>query len=212
MKFSSKVHLIGIGGGTGSGKTLLARKLTERFPSDQVGLIELDSYYKDLTDLPMTEREQRNYDHPDAFDWNLLRENIAAIHAGNNVHIPVYDYTTHTRSSEVRTLSNLQVVFVEGILVLHNRDIRDHFSIKVYVDTDADIRVLRRLKRDIRKRGRTIESVMEQYQQTVKPMHEQYVEPTRKHADIIVPRGGKNQIALDLLDMKIRSLLNNFSS
>ncbi|MBD3275391.1 MAG: uridine kinase [Candidatus Marinimicrobia bacterium] len=208
MNYSSKVHLIGIGGGTGSGKTLLARRLTERFSTDSVGLIELDSYYKDLTDLPMTEREQRNYDHPDAFDWNLLRENIAEIHAGNNVQIPVYDYTTHTRSSEVRTLSNLQVVFVEGILVLHNREIRDHFSIKIYVDTDADIRVLRRLKRDIRKRGRTIESVMEQYQQTVKPMHEQYVEPTRKHADIIVPHGGKNHIALDLLSMKIQSLIN----
>mgnify|MGYP006292136141 CR=1 FL=1 len=208
MKSSPQVHLIGIGGGTGSGKTLLARRLTERFSSEHVGLIELDSYYKDLTDLPITEREQRNYDHPDAFDWDLLRENIAEIHTGEDVQIPVYDYTTHTRSSKVRTLSNLRVVFVEGILVLHKSEIREHFSIKVYVDTDADIRVLRRLKRDIRKRGRTIESVMEQYQQTVKPMHEQYVEPTRNYADIIVPHGGKNEIALDLLCMKIQSLLN----
>ena len=208
MNSSSKVHLIGIGGGTGSGKTLLAKQLTERFSSEPVGLIELDSYYKDLTDLPMTEREQRNYDHPDAFDWDLLLENISQIHAGRNVQIPVYDYTTHTRSSEVRNLSDLRVVFVEGILVLHHREIREHFSMKVYVDTDADIRVLRRLKRDIRKRGRTVESVMEQYQQTVKPMHEQYIEPTKKFADIIVPRGGKNQIALDLLYMKIQSLLN----
>lgn len=208
MTSASNVHLIGIGGGTGSGKTLLSKKLTEHFSSEHVGLIELDSYYKDLTDLPMTDREQRNYDHPDAFDWDLLREHISQIHAGKRVQIPVYDYTTHTRSSEVRSLSGLRVVFVEGILVLYHKEIRDHFALKVYVDTDADIRVLRRLKRDIRKRGRTIESVIEQYQETVKPMHEQYIEPTKKFADIIVPRGGKNQIALDLLLMKIHSLLN----
>ncbi len=203
-----EIYLMGIAGGTGSGKTVLAKSLVEAFSSEPVDLITLDSYYKDLADLPQTEREGRNYDHPDAFDWELLFKNLESLQSGNPASIPVYDYTTHTRRKSARTISNARVILIEGILVLHPAEMRRYLSAKIFIEASPDIRFIRRLRRDIRKRGRTVDSVVKQYQDTVKPMHEKFVEPTREFADIIVPMGGKNQVALDILKAKISIILD----
>lgn len=199
--------LIGLAGGTGSGKTLVARNLCKGIESSGVAIIEQDAYYRDLADIPKSERDQRNFDHPDAFDWVLMREQLANLLSGNPVEIPIYDYTTHTRSDQTRAITNPRIIILEGILVLSDPELRSMMDIKAYVDADDDIRFIRRLQRDIRERGRSMDSVIEQYQESVRPMHLQFVEPTKRFADIIIPEGGYNTVAIDLLQTKVEALL-----
>jgi len=208
----NKAILFGLAGGSGSGKTLVARNLFRRIDSTKVSIIEQDSYYKDLTDIPMTAREQRNFDHPDAFDWELMRKNMADLLAGKTVDIPIYDYKTHTRSDNTRTISGHHIIVLEGILVLADPKLREMMDIKAFVETDDDIRFIRRLQRDIQERGRSMESVIDQYQRSVRPMHLQFVEPTKRFADIIIPEGGHNTVAIDLLQTKINVLLREMEN
>jgi len=200
--------LIGIAGGTGSGKTLVARTLVERLGSDRVVVVEQDSYYNANWELPFEERARVNYDHPDAFDHALLLDHVRRLLKGEPIDMPVYDYAQHARSREkVVRLENHLVVILEGILVLHDPVLRKKMDIKVFVDTDADVRFIRRLRRDVKERGRTLDGVIEQYETVVRPMHLQFVDPTKRFADIIIPQGGKNLVAVDLLQTKIASLL-----
>ena len=201
-----QVMVIGIAGGTGSGKTTITRRLMQRFGGD-VSVIYHDNYYKAHHDMPYEERAKLNYDHPDAFDTDLLIQAVRDLKAGKTVTCPVYDYTVHDRSSETVTVRPARVVIVEGILIFENRELCDLMDIKVFVDTDADVRILRRIIRDVRDRGRSLESVVNQYLNTVKPMHERYVEPSKRNADIIVPEGGHNRVALELLMERVRAHL-----
>ncbi len=199
--------LIGVGGASGSGKTLVAKNVIERLGSDKVIMIQEDSYYKDLSDIPFDERTGRNFDHPDSFDHELLIEHMAALIEGKSISHPIYDYTTHSRKKETRTVGPHKVIILEGILILNERRLRELMDIKVYIDTEPDICFIRRLKRDIHERGRNVDSVISQYQETVRPMYFQFIEPAKRHADIIIPQGGKNLVAIDLLTKKIQSLL-----
>ncbi len=201
-----QVMVIGIAGGTGSGKTTITRRLMQRFGGD-VSVIYHDNYYKAHHDMPYEERAKLNYDHPDAFDTDLLIQAVRDLKAGKTVTCPVYDYTVHDRSKETVTVRPARVVIVEGILIFENRELCDLMDIKVFVDTDADVRILRRIIRDVRDRGRSLESVVNQYLNTVKPMHERYVEPSKRNADIIVPEGGHNRVALELLMERVRAHL-----
>ena len=201
-----QVMVIGIAGGTGSGKTTITRRLMQRFGGD-VSVIYHDNYYKAHHDMPYEERAKLNYDHPDAFDTDLLIQAVRDLKAGKSVTCPVYDYTVHDRSKETLTVKSARVVIVEGILIFENRELCDLMDIKVFVDTDADVRILRRIIRDVRDRGRSLESVVNQYLNTVKPMHERYVEPSKRNADIIVPEGGHNRVALELLMERVRAHL-----
>ena len=201
-----QVMVIGIAGGTGSGKTTITRRLMQRFGGD-VSVIYHDNYYKAHHDMPYEERAKLNYDHPDAFDTDLLIQAVRDLKAGKAVTCPVYDYTVHDRSTETVTVRPARVVIVEGILIFENRELCDLMDIKVFVDTDADVRILRRIIRDVRDRGRSLESVVNQYLNTVKPMHERYVEPSKRNADIIVPEGGHNRVALELLMERVRAHL-----
>lgn len=195
------VMLIGIAGGTGSGKTTLTQHLQQHF-GDEVSVIHHDSYYK-RQDIPFEERCKTNYDHPDAFDTEMLVEHLHALKAGQSVEVPVYSYADHQRTDETETVAPSKVIIVEGILIFHDPALRQMLDIKIFVETDADVRILRRALRDVRDRGRTLESVITQYLATVKPMHEQYVEPTRKYADIIVLEGGRNLVALEMIMQRI---------
>jgi uridine kinase len=206
-----QVMVIGIAGGTGSGKTTITRRLMQRFGSD-VTAIYHDNYYKAHHDMPYEERAKLNYDHPDAFDTDMLIEAVRELRAGRPVTCPVYDYTVHDRSSETVTVQPARVVIVEGILIFENRELCDLMDIKVFVDTDADVRILRRIIRDVRDRGRSLESIVNQYLNTVKPMHERYVEPSKRNADIIVPEGGHNRVALELLMERVRAHLEGKSA
>ncbi len=201
-----QVMVIGIAGGTGSGKTTITHRLMQRFGGD-VSVIYHDNYYKAHHDMPYEERAKLNYDHPDAFDTDLLIQAVRDLKAGKSVTCPVYDYTVHDRSKETVTVRPARVVIVEGILIFENRELCDLMDIKVFVDTDADVRILRRIIRDVRDRGRSLESVVNQYLNTVKPMHERYVEPSKRNADIIVPEGGHNRVALELLMERVRAHL-----
>ena len=196
--------IIGIAGGSGSGKTTLAYRLKERFGEDEVRLISHDSYYKRHDELPFSERCKLNYDHPDAFDNDLLIQHLKELKAGRAIDCPVYDYANHNRSSEVQHIEPAPVLIVEGILPLAEPELCSLFDYKIYVDTDADERILRRALRDVEERGRTLQSVVSQYLTTVKPMHEQYVEPSRKYADIVVLEGGHNLVALDMIMQRIQ--------
>jgi len=196
-------YLIGIGGGTGSGKTTIATEVAESVDAN-VTLLSLDSYYRDQSDLTFEERRETNYDHPDSIDWDLLVADLQAIARGETVSIPQYDFERHNRKDTERTLEPEPIVVLEGIFALYHDRVRAELDLAVYVQTDADVRVLRRLQRDIDERGRTVEGVVEQYLSTVKPMHEQFVQPTKRDADIIIPEGS-NPKAIELLREKARS-------
>lgn len=201
-----KVMVIGIAGGTGSGKTTITRRLLHRFGSD-VSVIYHDNYYKAHHNMPYEERAKLNYDQPDAFDTDQLIEAVRALKKGRSVVCPVYDYSVHDRSEKTITVKPARVVIVEGILIFENKELCELMDIKVFVDADADVRILRRIVRDVRDRGRSLESVVNQYLNTVKPMHERYVEPSKRNADIIVPEGGHNKVALELLMERVRAHL-----
>jgi len=199
--------LIGIAGGSGSGKTLVAKTIYRDLGSDKVVIIDQDSYYKDIEDVPLRDRDLRNFDHPDAFDNELLKRHMRALLAGEEVDQPVYDYVRHARTRETRRIGEQLVIVLEGILIFYDPELRDLMDIKVYIDADADVRFIRRLGRDIHERGRSVDSVIRQYQESVRPMHLQFVEPLKRYADIIVPEGGHNRVAIDLLKVKIKDLL-----
>jgi uridine kinase len=199
--------VVGVAGGTGSGKTTVAKKLLDEFKDQPVRLIPQDAYYKDLTGVSLEERAKVNYDHPFAFDNDLLAQHLDELIIGKSIRQPIYNYHTHSRSDDTLTVEPATIVLVEGILVLEDRKLRDRMNIKVYVDTDADERFIRRLKRDLIERGRSIDSVIDQYLESVRPMHLQFIEPTKRYADVIVPEGGANHVAIDLLASKIRAIL-----
>lgn len=206
-----KPVVIGVAGGSGSGKTSVARAIYEHFGDRSILVLEQDYYYKDQSHLPFAERLKTNYDHPLAFDNDLLIEHIHKLLRYEPIEKPVYDYKLHTRSNKVIHVEPKDVIILEGILVLEDERLRNLMDIKVYVDTDADIRIIRRLLRDIKERGRTLESVIEQYVSVVRPMHNQFVEPTKRYADIIIPEGGQNHVAIDLMITKIRAILEQKS-
>jgi uridine kinase len=195
-------YAIGIAGGTGAGKTTVARELTENV-GEAVTMIPLDNYYEDLSHLAYEERREVNYDHPDAFEWELLQDQLATLLSGESVEMPQYDFERHTRKPERVTVEPSAVIVLEGILVLYDEAVTDLLDLKVYVETDADVRILRRIRRDVVERGRDLEGVIDQYLSTVKPMHEQFVEPTKKRADLIIPEGA-NRTAVSLLQEKVR--------
>ena len=203
--------LIGVAGGTGSGKTSVTKAISEKLGKDSILIIEQDAYYKDQSDKSFEERLKTNYDHPLAFDTDLLIEHLNKLLRYEPIDKPVYDYKRHTRSKEVIRLEPKEVIILEGILVLEDERLRNLMDIKVYVDTDADIRIIRRIVRDTRERGRTLESVIDQYINVVRPMHNQFVEPTKRYADIIIPEGGHNTVAIDLMVTKIKSILETKS-
>jgi uridine kinase len=199
MARSSTPLVVGIAGGTGSGKTTVAHKLADAMPPGRCVTIEHDAYYRDQGHLPAEERATINYDHPASLESNLLAEHLRELRAGHAVDIPIYDFATHTRRQDKRRVAPAPVIIVEGILVFCEANLREQMDIKIFVDTDADIRLMRRIRRDLELRGRTFQSVRDQYYATVRPMHIEYVEPTKRWADLIVPEGGDNRIALDVL-------------
>ncbi|WP_281648826.1 uridine kinase [Parendozoicomonas sp. Alg238-R29] len=205
---SQKTILVGIAGASASGKSLLAETLVKEFPREHLCVISEDSYYKDQTHLSMSERVKTNYDHPESMDHDLLLKHLEALKAGQPIEVPIYDYSEHNRTRESRRIEPSKVIIFEGILLFVNPAIREMFDLRFYMDTPLDICLTRRLQRDIINRGRDMESVINQYMETVRPMFLQFIEPSRQHADLIIPRGGKNQIAIDLIKTKIHSLVN----
>ena len=199
--------IIGIAGGSGSGKTSVTNKIMNNLEGHSVALIEQDYYYKDQSHLTFEERLKTNYDHPFAFDNDLLIQNLRDLCEGQEVEVPTYDYTNHTRSEKTIAFQPKDVIIVEGIFALENEELRNMMDVKIYVDTDADLRILRRLLRDTRERGRTMDSVIDQYLSVVRPMHNQFIEPTKKFADIIIPEGGSNKVAIDIMTTKIQALV-----
>ncbi len=199
--------MIGIAGASGSGKTLVSNTLYELLGSEKVVNLEEDSYYKDLSHLPFEERVKFNFDHPDAFDHDLLIRHLSLLLQGQTIEQPVYDFTTHSRRKETRKVGPHEIVILEGILLLAIPEIRKLMDIKIFIDTPPDICFIRRLKRDIDERGRSVDSVIKQYEETVRPMYLQFVEPSKRYADIIIPHGGKNVIAIDIIKTKIERLL-----
>lgn len=207
MPSKKKPIVIGVTGGSGSGKTSVSQAIYNHFSGHSILMLEQDYYYKDQSHLSFEERLKTNYDHPFAFDTDLLISHVKQLLNYEKIEKPVYDYSRHTRSSEVIIQEPKEVIILEGILILDNLDLRNLMDIKLYVDTDDDIRIIRRIKRDIEERGRTLDSVIDQYLTVVKPMHNQFIEPTKRHADIVIPEGGRNQVAIDLMTTKIHSIL-----
>jgi uridine kinase len=199
--------LIGIAGGSGSGKTLVARNIVRDLGSDRVVIIDQDSYYKDLEDIPFRDRESRNFDHPDAFDNEMLKRHVRALLAGHPIEQPIYDYAEHRRLAETRHIGEHLIIVLEGILIFSDAELRQMMDIKLFIDADGDVRFIRRLRRDLVERGRSVDSIVRQYEESVKPMHLQFVEPSKRHADVIIPEGGHNRVAIDLVKTKIRELL-----
>lgn len=207
----SDIMMIGIAGGTGSGKTTITKELLERF-GNNVTVINHDNYYKAHDSLTIEERSKLNYDHPDSLDTDLMIEHLKLLREGRDIISPIYDFSIHNRSKETKTISPNKVMIVEGILIYTNPELCSLLDIKLFVDADADVRILRRIERDVKERGRSLESIISQYLSTVKPMHEQYVEPSKKNADIIIPEGGHNLVALDMIMNRIERHLSSFNS
>jgi uridine kinase len=207
-QLAQRPFLIGVAGGTSSGKTTIAERLAELTGDEHLSLIELDSYYIRFDGEPIEQRATFDYDHPDAFDWPLLNDHLAALTAGASVPVPVYDFVDFNRSDEVTIVRPSRIVVVEGILVLWEPTLRERFDLKIYVDTPADLRFIRRLQRDVAERGRTVESVIEQYLTTVRPAHEAFIEPSKRYADVIIPEGGLNRPAIEVLLARVRELAN----
>lgn len=199
---------IGIAGGTGSGKTTVANVMLERVGAGNIAFLAHDAYYKDLKDLPVAQRNIINFDHPDSLDTELMVEHLRSLLEWQTVEVPTYDFTAHTRTDRTQEIQPQAVVLVEGILIFADRRLRDLFDVKIFVDTPADIRFIRRLQRDIVERGRTMESVIRQYETTVRPMHLEFVEPSKRYADVIIPEGGLNTVAMDMLVARIEELLD----
>ncbi len=198
--------IIGVAGGSGSGKTTVVREIVSRLGPDDVALIQHDSYYRDRSELSPTGRAKVNYDHPDSLETSLLVKDVRSLRDGHTVNVPVYDFSTHTRTAKVVPLVPRKVVIVEGILVLANPDLRAQMAMRVFVDTDPDIRMIRRLRRDMKERGRTLDSVVTQYLESVRPMHLEFVEPSKRHAHIIIPEGGENFVAVEMLVARIHDM------
>lgn len=200
------VVIIGVAGGSASGKTTVANRLKQEF-AGSVELISHDCYYKAHDDMPFEQRCKLNYDHPTAFDTERLIQDILTLKSGHSIEEPIYDYTMHNRAKETTTIHPAKVIIIEGFLIFENVELRNLMDIKIFVDTDADERIIRRILRDVEERGRSLQSVITQYCETVKPMHEQFVEPTKKYADIIIPRGGMNEVAIKMLIERIKAFL-----
>ncbi len=201
--------VLGVAGGSGSGKSTVVREVVRIIGEDAASVIHHDAYYRDLAHLPLDVRARVNFDHPDALETELVAEQLATLMSGGSVEVPTYDFSTHTRRRETVTVHPTPVVILDGILVLAHAELRDLMDLKVFVDTDADVRLIRRVRRDTEERGRTAASVIEQYERTVRPMHLQFVEPSRRYADMTIPEGGFNRVAVDLLVTRIRTLMNN---
>lgn len=199
--------IIGICGGTGSGKTTVARRILENVSDEQVVFLQQDSYYRNIGDMPIELRGVINFDHPDALDNDLFINHVKALRAGEAIEMPVYDFSIHARRAETVHIKPKPILIVEGILIFVDAMLRAQMDIKIFVDTDDDLRFIRRLQRDVNERGRTVESVIKQYLETVRPMHEQFVEPSKRHADVIIPEGGYNEVGIDLISGKIRTQL-----
>ena len=205
------MKIIGIAGGTGSGKTTVVKRIVEALPPHYVAVVPLDSYYNDTSHMTEEERRAINFDHPDAFDTEMMNEHLKQLKAGRPIECPNYDYTTYSRCKETTRIVPRKVILVEGILIFENKALCSQMDIKIFVDTDADVRLIRRIKRDVAKRGRSLESVLSQYLATVKPMHEQFVEPSKKNADLVVLEGGKNLVALEMIIDRIQRHIDNES-
>lgn len=201
--------IIGIAGGTGSGKTTVANVILERVGAERIALLAHDAYYRDLRDLPRAQRDIINFDHPDSLETELLVHHLEGLRRGQAVEIPIYDFTIHARTAVTRRVDPQPVILVEGILVFAERTLRELFDVKIFVDTDPDVRFIRRLQRDIEERGRTVASVIQQYQVTVRPMHLEFVEPSKRYADVIIPEGGLNTVAMDMVVARIQTLLTD---
>ncbi|MFR3072073.1 MAG: uridine kinase [Paeniclostridium sp.] len=209
MKKDKKTLIIGITGGTGSGKSTVCKSIKENIPEENIAIIEQDAYYKDQSHLSFEERLKTNYDHPLAFDNKLLIKHLDMLCNGETIEKPIYDYELHTRNlEETITTEAKDIVIVEGIMILEDEELRNKLDIKIYVDTEDDLRILRRIQRDIKERGRTVDSVIEQYLTTVKPAHDQFIEPYKKYADIIIPEGGQNEVAIDMVIARIKTQLH----
>ncbi len=201
------VVTLGIAGGTGSGKTTISQEVCRVLGGDCAALVHQDSYYLDRSLLPSDDRDRINFDHPRAFDWKLLKKQVKTLRDGRAVNKPMYDFHTHSRMPETVRVEPRPVLIIEGILVFDDPELRSMIDIKVYVDADADVRFIRRLERDVRERGRSLESIVDQYMVTVRPMHLQFVEPTKRYADVIIPEGGHNRVALDMIIARVRAML-----
>ncbi len=207
MADTHPAFIIGIAGGTGSGKTTIARAIADALPAEHVAILEHDWYYRDRRDLPLEERAQLNFDHPDSLETSLLVEHVRALRDGEAVDVPGYDFKAHARKPERVHIEPKKVIIVEGILVFVEKQLRDLMNVKIFVDTDADIRLMRRVRRDIEQRGRTFQSIREQYYKTVRPMHLAFVEPSKRWADVLIPEGGNNAVALDLVTSRLREVI-----
>jgi uridine kinase len=205
----SRPILIGIAGGTGSGKSTVAKAIFESLPEKNIAILQQDAYYKDQSNLSFEERVKTNYDHPLAFDNELLIQHLKALLDGNSIEQPQYDFSLHNRMKETIPVESRDIIILEGIMILEDRRLRELMDIKIFVDTDADVRIIRRIIRDIEERGRTLDAVIKQYLTTVKPAHDQFIEPMKKYADLIIPEGGYNKVAIDIMVSKVRQVISD---